>query len=135
VSAGFGIISLGLETDGSIVSPASRAALYALKPTVGRISTDGVILVSDSLDSVGAMARSPSDLAAVTQLMMATVPGQNDTNISDLMTGKRDGIRLGFVDEKIWQLPEGLCHANEEALAEMVLHSSQYLYRVLACAG
>uniref|UniRef100_A0A8H7N472 Amidase domain-containing protein n=1 Tax=Bionectria ochroleuca TaxID=29856 RepID=A0A8H7N472_BIOOC len=111
--------SIGHSTDGSIVSPASRAALYALKPTVGRISTDGVILVSDSLDSVGAMARSPSDLAAVTQLMMATVPGQSDTNFSDLMTGKWDGIRLGFVDEKIWQLPEGLCHANEEALAEM----------------
>ncbi|KAM0461455.1 hypothetical protein ACHAPV_004160 [Trichoderma viride] len=118
VSAGFGIVSLGVETDGSIVSPASRAALYAMKPTIGTVSMDGVVPVSKSLDSVGAMARSPDDLAVVIEMLQAT--GTNhDERLSQLMTRKWDGLRIGFVDEKIWELPENLCKTNNEALSQM----------------
>ncbi|KAL6701537.1 amidase signature domain-containing protein [Trichoderma pleuroticola] len=98
VSAGFGIVSLGVETDGSIVSPASRAALYALKPTIGTVSMDGVIPVSKSLDSVGAMARSPADLAMVIEMLQATGPN-HDERLSQLMTQKWDGLRIGFRKE------------------------------------
>lgn len=119
VSAGFGIVSLGVETDGSIVSPASRATLYAMKPTVGTVSMDGVVPVSKSLDSVGAMARSPADLVVVIEMLQAT--GLNhDERLSQLMTHNWDGLRIGFVDEKIWKLPEGLCKNDDEALFQMV---------------
>ncbi|UKZ70721.1 uncharacterized protein TrAtP1_011692 [Trichoderma atroviride] len=118
VSAGFGIVSLGVETDGSIVSPASRAALYAMKPTIGTVSMDGVVPVSKSLDSVGAMARSPADLAVVVEMLQATGPN-HDERLSQLMTQKWDGLRIGFVDETIWQLPESLCTTNDEALSQM----------------
>ncbi|EHK16453.1 uncharacterized protein TRIVIDRAFT_40480 [Trichoderma virens Gv29-8] len=118
VSAGFGIVSLGVETDGSIVSPASRAALYAMKPTIGTVSMDGVIPVTKSLDSVGAMARSPADLAVVIEMLQATGPN-HDERLSQFMTQKWDGLRIGFVDEKIWKLPEGLCKDNDEALFQM----------------
>ncbi|PTB39058.1 hypothetical protein M441DRAFT_71393 [Trichoderma asperellum CBS 433.97] len=118
VSAGFGIVSLGVETDGSIVSPASRAALYAMKPTIGTVSMDGVIPVSKSLDSVGAMARSPADLAVVIEMLQATGPN-HDERLSQLMTQKWDGLRIGFVDEKVWKLPEGLCKNDDEALFQM----------------
>ncbi|KAL6801328.1 amidase signature domain-containing protein [Trichoderma sp. SZMC 28013] len=133
VSAGFGIVSLGVETDGSIVSPASRAALYAMKPTIGTVSMDGVIPVSKSLDSVGAMARSPADLAMVIEMLQAT--GTNrDERLSQLMTQKWDGLRIGFVDEKIWKLPESLCKNDNEALFQMrkEYHS---VMKVLSDAG
>lgn len=112
-------MSLGVETDGSIVSPASRAALYAMKPTIGTVSMDGVVPVSKSLDSVGAMARSPSDLAVVMEMLQAT-GANHDERLSQLMTRKWDGLRIGFVDEKIWELPENLCKTNNEALSQMV---------------
>lgn len=118
VSAGFGIVSLGVETDGSIVSPASRAALYAMKPTIGTVSMNGVVPVSKSLDSVGAMARSPADLAVVMEMLQATGPS-HDENLSQLMVRKWDGLRIGFVDEKIWELPEALCKHDDEALSQM----------------
>jgi amidase len=34
VSAGFALIGIGTENEGSIMQPASRQALYALKPTL-----------------------------------------------------------------------------------------------------
>ncbi|KAJ4862552.1 amidase domain-containing protein [Trichoderma breve] len=133
VSAGFGIVSLGVETDGSIVSPASRAALYAMKPTIGTVSMDGVIPVSKSLDSVGAMARSPADLAMVIEMLQAT--GLNhDERLSQLMTQKWDGLRIGFVDEKIWKLPENLCKHNDEALIQM-REDYHTVMKVLSDAG
>ncbi|PON26710.1 hypothetical protein TGAM01_v204211 [Trichoderma gamsii] len=98
VSAGFGIVSLGVETDGSIVSPASRAALYAMKPTIGTVSMDGVVPVTKSLDSVGAMARSPVDLAVVMEMSQAKGPGYGG-GLSQLMTQKWDGLRIGFRKE------------------------------------
>ncbi|PKK50858.1 hypothetical protein CI102_4196 [Trichoderma harzianum] len=118
VSAGLGIVSLGVETDGSIVSPASRAALYAMKLTIGTIPMDGVIPVSKSLDSVGAMARSPADLAMVIEMLQETGPN-HDERLSQLMTQKWNGLRIGFVDEKIWKLPESLCKNDDEALVQM----------------
>ncbi|KAL5095436.1 hypothetical protein Trisim1_000211 [Trichoderma cf. simile WF8] len=133
VSAGFGIVSLGVETDGSIVSPASRAALYAMKPTIGTVSMDGVIPVSKSLDSVGAMARSPADLAMVIEMLQETGPN-HDERLSQLMTQKWDGLRIGFVDEKIWKLSESLCKNDDEALSQMrkEYHS---VMKVLSDAG
>ncbi|KAK4064443.1 hypothetical protein Trihar35433_7960 [Trichoderma harzianum] len=133
VSAGFGIVSLGVETHGSIVSPASRAALYAMKPTIGTVSMDGVIPVSKSLDSVGAMARSPADLAMVIEMLQETGPNHNE-RLSQLMTQEWDGLRIGFVDEKIWKLPENLCKNDDEALSQMrkEYHS---VMKVLSDAG
>ncbi|KAL6837239.1 amidase signature domain-containing protein [Trichoderma camerunense] len=102
----------------SVYLLASRAALYAMKPTIGTVSMDGVIPVSKSLDSVGAMARSPADLVMVIEMLQAT--GSNhDARLSQLMTQKWDGLRIGFVDEKIWKLPESLCKHNDEALIQM----------------
>ena len=55
--------AIGTETDGSIVSPASRNGLVGLKPTVGLISRDGIIPLGLSLDTGGPMTRSVSDIA------------------------------------------------------------------------
>lgn len=112
-------MSLGVETDGSIVSPASRAALYAMKPTIGTVSMDGVVPVTKSLDSVGAMARSPADLAVVMKMLQAKGPGYGG-GLSQLMTQKWYGLRIGFVDENVWKLPETLCKTDNEVLYQMV---------------
>ncbi|MEO8358027.1 MAG: amidase [Chloroflexota bacterium] len=53
VAAGFCNVALGTQTIGSIIRPASFCGIVGLKPTYDRISRDGVIPLSPSLDHVG----------------------------------------------------------------------------------
>ncbi|KAF8992753.1 amidase signature domain-containing protein [Cyathus striatus] len=65
VSIGLASVSLGTETDGSIVCPASFNNIVGIKPTVGLTSTTGIIPVSRHQDTVGPFGRSVVDAAAV----------------------------------------------------------------------
>jgi Asp-tRNA(Asn)/Glu-tRNA(Gln) amidotransferase A subunit family amidase len=53
VAAGFCHIALGTQTIGSIIRPASFCGVVGVKPTYDRISREGVIPLSPSLDHVG----------------------------------------------------------------------------------
>ena len=64
-AAGFAAATLGTETNGSIVSPAAASGVVGIKPTVGLTSRAGVIPIAHSQDTVGPMARSVADAAAV----------------------------------------------------------------------
>jgi Asp-tRNA(Asn)/Glu-tRNA(Gln) amidotransferase A subunit family amidase len=54
--------ALGSQTGGSITRPASYCGVAGVKPTFGRISTDGVVPLSPSMDHPGPMARCVRDL-------------------------------------------------------------------------
>ncbi len=56
---------LGTDTGGSIRIPAALSGVTGLKPTYGRVSTEGVIPLAWTLDHVGPMARSAKDLGAI----------------------------------------------------------------------
>ncbi len=56
VGAGIVTLAIGTETDGSIVCPASLNGVVGLKPTVGSVSTHGVIPISSSQDTPGPIA-------------------------------------------------------------------------------
>jgi len=60
---------VGTETDGSIICPASVSGVAGLKPTVGSISTDGVVPLSASQDSPGPIARRVSDVARLWSIL------------------------------------------------------------------
>ncbi|KAF5599974.1 glu asp-tRNA amidotransferase subunit A [Fusarium pseudoanthophilum] len=72
VSAGYAPLSIGTETYGSLVSPASRAALYTIKPSMGRVSQSGIIPISHTMESAGPMAKTPYDLAALLDVISGT---------------------------------------------------------------
>ncbi|MCA9103419.1 MAG: amidase [Planctomycetales bacterium] len=65
VATGMCTAALGSQTGGSITRPASYCGVAGLKPTIGRVSTRGVVPVSHTLDHVGVIARSVADLGAV----------------------------------------------------------------------
>ncbi|GAC1400691.1 MAG: amidase [Chloroflexota bacterium] len=65
VAANLAAGSLGSETDGSIVSPASINGVVGLKPTLGLTSRAGVVPLSHSQDVVGPICRTVADAAAV----------------------------------------------------------------------
>jgi amidase len=122
VSAGFAVIGIGTETDGSIVQPASRQALYALKPTVGLITAEGCWRSSKTLDVPGVMARSTHDVAIATEAML------DDDVLSQLPEGGYlssrtktfEGLKIGFVDPTKWRLPPDLWTPSDEAKSQHV---------------
>lgn len=72
-AAGYVALTVGTETNGSIVSPANMTCTVGLKPTVGLISRDGVIPISFSQDTAGPMTRSVSDAA----LLLGALTGRD----------------------------------------------------------
>ena len=64
-AANFCAVSVGTETDGSIVSPSAACSLVGLKPTVGLVSRSGIIPISHSQDTAGPMTRSVADAAVL----------------------------------------------------------------------
>ena len=68
-AAGYVAVTIGTETNGSIVSPAGNCGVVGIKPTVGLVSRYGVIPISHSQDTVGPMARTVADAAALLAVM------------------------------------------------------------------
>lgn len=64
-AAGCVAFAIGTETQGSIVSPSRRCGLTALRPTFGRVSRHGGMVLAWSMDKVGPMCRSALDCALV----------------------------------------------------------------------
>ena len=63
MAAGLAALTVGTETDGSIVSPAAICGLVGIKPTVGLVSRSGIIPISASQDTAGPMTRTVADAA------------------------------------------------------------------------
>lgn len=64
-AAGCVAFSIGTETQGSITSPSTRNGISALRPTFGRVSRYGGMVLSWSQDRVGPMCRTIEDCAMV----------------------------------------------------------------------
>jgi amidase len=62
-SANFAAVSLGTETDGSVVCPGNANCVVGLKPTIGLTSRAGVVPISHTQDTVGIHARTVADAA------------------------------------------------------------------------
>ncbi len=64
-SANFATATIGSETAGSILSPASQNSVVGLKPTIGLVSRSGIVPISSTLDTAGPITRTVTDNAIV----------------------------------------------------------------------
>lgn len=74
VGAGIVPVSLGTETDGSILCPAAACGIVGIKPTVGLTSRAGVIPISQTQDTVGPFARTVADAAMLLSAIVGVDP-------------------------------------------------------------
>jgi aspartyl-tRNA(Asn)/glutamyl-tRNA(Gln) amidotransferase subunit A len=66
--------ALGTQTGGSIARPAAFCGACGLKPTFGRLPTEGILPFALSLDHPGPMARTTADLALLWRVLAGTDP-------------------------------------------------------------
>lgn len=72
VAAGLVPLTLGSDTNGSIRVPAAFCGIFGLKPTYGRLSRAGAVLLSSSFDHIGPFARSVRDIATAFDVLQGS---------------------------------------------------------------
>ena len=62
-------LALGSQTAGSVIRPAAYCGAFAIKPSFGAINRAGAKFLSESLDTIGIMARGADDLGLCMQVL------------------------------------------------------------------
>jgi amidase len=102
----FAAATVGTETSGSVVCPASFMGLVGLKPSIALVSRRGVVPISLTQDTTGPMARSVSDAAILLTAMAGSDSGdpwsrEADTHATDYAKGldaaSLKGAKLGVL--------------------------------------
>ena len=69
VTMNLAAITVGTETAGSIVAPSARASVVGMRPSLGLVSRDRVVPISDECDTAGPIGRTVTDVAATLTAM------------------------------------------------------------------
>jgi amidase len=105
-AANLAVVTIGTETNGSIVCPASANSTVGLKPTVGLVSRSGIVPISAQQDTAGPITRNVTDAAAVLSVIQGVDPDDPATGDAadfvdrdylaaldpDALVGKRIGV-------------------------------------------
>ncbi|MEO8654006.1 MAG: amidase [Ramlibacter sp.] len=126
VAAGLVPWAVGTDTGGSVRLPASWCGITALKTTIGRVSTFGVLPLAPTLDTPGPMARSVEDAALLYVAMQGPDPLDDRTRgvpftdpIPQLKRGVR-GMRLARMpDAERGQASAEVLAAYDASLAQL----------------
>ncbi|RFF31837.1 amidase [Wenzhouxiangella sediminis] len=135
-AAGLATLTIGTETNGSIVCPSNANGIVGLKPTVGLVSRSGIIPISHSSDSAGPMTRTVRDAAVLLGVLAGEDPA-DDKTVGDaivrhsdytqfLDAGALEGKRLGLwtgpteQNHRVKALTRQAAAALESAGAEIV---------------
>lgn len=96
--------SIGSQTNGSVIRPAAFCGVVGFKPSFGRLSTEGVLSFSPTLDHVGAFARTVEGVALLAAAM-AGDPLEEWLSQAE-WDGGMVGPRLAAVRTGDWSLAE-----------------------------
>ncbi|MFT3821591.1 MAG: indoleacetamide hydrolase [Rubrivivax sp.] len=104
--------AIGTDTGGSVRVPAALCGVAGLRPTVGRVSAEGIAPISATRDTAGPLARSVADLA----LLDGVLSG----DAAPLPAVSLRGLRLGLPQAYFWDdLDEGVRARADAAVAAL----------------
>jgi aspartyl-tRNA(Asn)/glutamyl-tRNA(Gln) amidotransferase subunit A len=112
VAAGLVLGGLGTDTGGSVRAPAAANGHTGLKVTFGRVPKFGCVPLGYSLDSIGPMARTAWDCAALLKVMAGydprdpTAAEQPVADYPAALTGQIEGLRIGVPSTYFFDTPE-----------------------------
>ena len=113
ISDGMALAALGTDTGGSCRIPAALCGIVGFKPTARRIPKDGVLPLSQTLDSVGPLAATVACCAAIDAILAGEEP-------SDLPEFPLDGLRLAVPQTVVLDgLDPHVARTFEAALSEL----------------
>jgi amidase len=82
VAAGFFPLAFGTQTAGSILRPAAYCGVVGYMPTHGLIHRAGMTVMSEELDTIGAIARSVADCALLVSVLTGIDLGDPERKLS-----------------------------------------------------
>lgn len=127
VAAGLVPFAIGTETLGSIVSPATRCGVTGLRPSFGRVSRDGAMALSWSMDKVGPLARGVEDCAMVFDAIRGADhrdPTTVDRAFNYTPAADLSGKRIGYL-KSIFEQDYPGAQLDKNALAELRTSGAQ----------
>jgi len=104
-AAGQCSFSLGEDTGGSIRGPASSNGIVGLRPTYGRVSRHGGVMAAYTTDTIGPLARSVEDIAAILEVIAGYDPRDPLSSqcpvprYTEKLDGDLHGMKLAIVRE------------------------------------
>lgn len=116
--------TIGSQTNGSMIRPASFCGVYGFKPTYGLIPRHGVLKQSPFLDQMGVFARSLADVAVLAETLIGAHPDDPATGAASPGPPLSRIIRerparaptFGFVRTAAWTQAEASTRRELEAL-------------------
>lgn len=125
VAAGLAALSVGSDNGGSVRNPASVCNVVGLKPTHGRISTEGMFPRAYSIDHVGTLTRTVKDAAIAMSVLAGHRAGDATTarydvpDYVDALERPVAGVRVG-VDRSLLRLAQpAVTRTFERAIATL----------------
>jgi aspartyl-tRNA(Asn)/glutamyl-tRNA(Gln) amidotransferase subunit A len=128
---GFGLCAaaLGTDTGGSVRAPAALCGLVGFKPTFGRVSTEGVIPYSWTLDHVGTLTRNAQDARTLLQALLAQASASAGVQMERLRVGIPERFFFERCDPQILDHVDALMNflrAAGASLKTVSMPSMQY---------
>ena len=106
-------LSIGSQTGGSVIRPASYCGVVGYKPTYGLISRNGVLKTSEKLDHIGVFGRSVEDVALLAKVLIkkdnydsATVHYSTENMLEEVKKGPLFEPKFIFYKTEHWKIIE-----------------------------
>ena len=118
VAAGLVPFAIGTETWGSIHCPSAFNGTTGLRPTLGRVSREGAMALSWTMDKIGPMAHAAKDCAMVLAAIAGPSPADTTTIGQPALTAddRRDGFRFGFLRTSIDKVDDAVAENTRASL-------------------
>jgi aspartyl-tRNA(Asn)/glutamyl-tRNA(Gln) amidotransferase subunit A len=108
--------SMGTDTGGSIRIPSAACGLVGLKPTLGELTTDGVVPLSTTLDHIGPLCRSVEDAGIMYDVLRGEASaGSSIGDPRTLTLGIPRDYFLTLLDPQVARAFENACERLRDA--------------------